>query len=165
MLVGKKAPEFKLNAFVNGETKEVGLSDFKGKWLVLFFYPKDFTPVCASEVQEFNKRLSEFKQLNCEVASASVDSVESHAKWSEELGGIKYAMLSDEAKQASREYFVLNEEKGTALRGAFIIDSEGKVRYEVVHEPPIGRSVEEILRVLQALQTGKACEAEWRPGK
>ena len=163
--VGQNAPEFTLQGVVGDKFKDVCLDEFKGKWVVLFFYPLDFTFICPTEITEFAKRDSEFKQLNAQVLGASTDSVYSHKAWLKELGNLNYPLLSDITKEASRKYGVLLEEKGIALRGTFIIDPEGKLRYQLVHDLGIGRSIEEILRVLRALQTGELCPVEWKPGK
>ena len=163
--VGQNAPEFTLQGVVGDKFKDVCLDEYKGKWVVLFFYPLDFTFICPTEITEFSKRDSEFKSMNAQVLGASIDSVFSHKAWLKELGSLNYPLLSDITKEVSRKYGVLLEEKGIALRGTFIIDPEGKLRYQLVHDLGIGRSVEEILRVLRALQTGELCPVEWKPGK
>src|SRR3989338_10427230 len=133
--------------------------------IFVFFYPLDFTFICPTEITEFSKRESEFKTLNAQVLGVSVDSVFSHKAWLKELGNLNYPLLSDMTKDVSRKYSVFLEDKGISLRGAFIIDPEGKVKYQLVHDLGVGRSVEEILRVLKALQTGELCPVEWKPGK
>ena len=163
--VGQNAPEFTLQGIVDEKFKDVSLDEYKGKWVVLFFYPLDFTFICPTEITEFSKRDSEFKALNAQVLGVSVDSVYSHKAWLKELGKINFPWLSDITKDVSRKYGVLLEDKGIALRGTFIIDPEGKLKYQLVHDLGIGRSVEEILRVLNALQTGELCPVEWKPGK
>ncbi|MGQ3684538.1 MAG: peroxiredoxin [Candidatus Loosdrechtia sp.] len=165
MKVGQDAPGFTLQAVVGDKFNEVSLDDYKGKWVVLFFYPLDFTFVCPTEITEFSKRDRDFKELNAQVLGVSVDSVYSHQAWLKELGELAYPLLSDITKEVSRNYDVLLEDKGIALRGTFIIDPEGKLRYQLVHDLGVGRSVEEVLRVLRALQTGELCPAEWKPGK
>ena len=145
--------------------KDVCLDEFKGKWVVLFFYPLDFTFICPTEITEFSKRDSEFKQLNAQVLGVSIDSVFSHKAWLKELGNLNYPLLSDITKEVSRKYGVLLEEKGIALRGTFIIDPDGKLRYQLIHDLGIGRSIEEILRVLRALQTGELCPVSGNPVK
>ena len=164
-LVTKKAPDFELEGVLNGEFKTVRLSDFEGKWLVQFFYPLDFTFVCPTEIREFNRRLREFQEAGAEIISLSVDSKYSHLAWQKEIGSIGYAMLSDITKEVCRNYGVLLEDQGVALRGLFIIDPEGIVRYELTHDLSVGRSVEETLRVLKALQTGELCPIDWQPGQ
>jgi alkyl hydroperoxide reductase subunit AhpC len=148
----------------------VSLSDYKGKWLVLFFYPLDFTFVCPTEITGMSARLDEFKKLGAEVLGVSIDSKFSHKAWINSrpdmggLGEIRYPLASDINKEVSRKYGVLIEEEGIALRGLFIIDTNGKVRYSVVHDLNVGRSVSETLRVLQALQSGGLCPIDWEPG-
>ncbi|TLD42849.1 MAG: Alkyl hydroperoxide reductase subunit C-like protein [Candidatus Jettenia ecosi] len=163
--IGQNAPEFTLQSVIGDKFCDVGLDEYKGKWVVLFFYPLDFTFICPTEITEFSKRDSEFKALNAQVLGVSVDSVYSHKAWLKELGNLSYPLLSDITKDISRKYGVLLEDKGIALRGTFIIDPEGKLRYQLIHDLGIGRSVEEILRVLRALQTGELCPVEWKPGK
>jgi len=149
----------------------VRLSDYRGKWLVLFFYPLDFTFVCPTEILAMNDRYEDFKDLGAEIVGVSTDSVYSHRAWintprdQNGLGGLRFPLASDITKRVSRAYGVLLEDEGIALRGLFIIDPEGKVRYQVVHELNVGRSVDETLRVLQALQTGELCGANWEPGQ
>jgi peroxiredoxin (alkyl hydroperoxide reductase subunit C) len=164
-LVTQPAPGFELEGVVGGEFKTVKLSDFQGKWIVLFFYPLDFTFVCPTEIREFSKRLAEFQEAGAEVVTVSVDSKYSHLAWQQEIGQISYPMLSDITKEVARAYGVLLEEEGIALRGLFLIDPEGIVRYELVHDLSVGRNVDETLRVLKALQTGELCPINWRPGE
>lgn len=163
--VSQKAPGFKMQGIFKGEIRDIHLEDYSKKWVVLFFYPLDFTFVCPTEVTEFSERHDDFEKLDAQVLGVSVDSVYSHKAWLKELGELKYPLLSDITKEVSRNYGTLIEDKGISLRGAFIIDPEGTLRYQVVHDLNIGRSVEEILRVLEALQTGELCPVEWRPGK
>jgi alkyl hydroperoxide reductase subunit AhpC len=148
-----------------GKIIDVHPADFTGKWIVLFFYPGDFTFVCPTEVKAFSMKNNEFKELDAQVLGVSVDSVHAHKAWIKELGELNYPLLSDITREVSRRYGVLIPYKGVSLRGAFIIDPEGVLRYLVVHDLDIGRSVDEILRVLKALQTGEMCPVEWRPGK
>jgi alkyl hydroperoxide reductase subunit AhpC len=151
--------------------KEISLSDYKGKWLIFFFYPLDFTFVCPTEILALSDRLDEFAELDTEVLGASTDSVHSHFAWlntprdKNGIAGTDYPLVADFTKEVSRAYGVLNEQTGAAQRGLFIIDPEGVLRYAVVTNDNVGRSVEETLRVLQALQTGGLCPAEWTPGK
>ena len=164
-LVGKPAPIFELEGVDNGEFSTANLEDLKGKWVVLLFYPLDFTFVCPTEIRGFSERHAEFERLDAQVLAISVDSKYAHLAWQKgELGEIAYPMLSDLTKQVSRRYRVLLEDEGVSLRGLFIIDPEGTVRNEVVHDQDIGRSVEETLRVLSALQTGHLCPVDWQPG-
>lgn len=167
-LVGNKAPDFHMN-MVKGDGSEFGevsLKDYEGKWLVLFFYALDFTTVWPTELTGFSKRSEEFANLNADLLSVSVDSEHSHKAWIESsLGPVNYPMASDMTKEVSREYGVLIEEEGIALRGLFIIDPEGVIRYATVHDLDIGRSVDETLRVLKALQTGGLCPIDWGEGE
>ena len=165
--VGKKAPHFHLEAlatdgeqFIHVDSKEM-----KGKWIVLFFYPLDFTFVCPTEITEYSKRFKEFETLNAVVFGGSTDSVHSHKAWIKELGRLNFPLFSDMNKTVSRDYGVLIEEQGIALRGTFIIDPEGILRYSLIHDLGVGRSVTETLRVLKALQTGELCPVEWGEGK
>ena len=164
--VGRPAPEFTTQAYANGEIKEVSLRDYRGKWVVLFFYPLDFTFVCPTEIQGFNEKCEEFTQNNAVVLGASVDSVHSHKAWSNgDLGQLKFPLLSDISHRISRDYGVLLEDKGISLRGLFIIDPEGVLRSYVVNDLSVGRNVDETLRVLKAFQTGELCPVGWKPGE
>jgi alkyl hydroperoxide reductase subunit AhpC len=164
--VGSLAPPFTLDAVVNLDFKKVSLSDYLGKWVVLFFYPGDFTFVCPTEIKGFNKALAEFAKLNTEVLAVSVDSKFSHMAWikSGALDKLEYPLLSDFSKQSARAYGVLDEEKSSARRGLFIIDPNGVIQYRIVHNDKVGRSVDETLRVLKALQTEELCPINWKPG-
>ncbi|GAA0122948.1 MAG: peroxiredoxin [Clostridium argentinense] len=166
-LVGRKAPDFKMNSVLGdgSEFKEVKLSDYNGKWLVMFFYPLDFTFVCPTEITGFSKRADEFRKMNAELLSVSIDSEYSHQAWIKNgLGEINFPMASDITKQVAKEYGTLIEEQGVSLRGLFIIDPEGYVKYSVVHDLNVGRSVDETLRVLKALQSGGLCPIDWQEG-
>lgn len=171
--VGQPAPNFDMASTKDLATlkERVKLEDYRGKWLVLFFYPLDFTFVCPTEVTAFSDRLEEFHALNAEVLAVSTDSVYSHKAWIEtprEKNGVadlKYPLASDITKEVSRNYGVLIENEGIALRGLFIIDPEGILQYQVVHSLNIGRNVDEVLRVLQALQSGGRCPINWKPGQ
>ena len=164
--VGSPAPAFVLDAVVNQEFKKVSLSDYSGKWVVLFFYPGDFTFVCPTEIKGFNKALAEFSAVNTQILAVSVDSKFSHLAWikSGALDQLDYPLLSDFSKQTARAYGVLDEEKSSARRGLFIIDPQGVIQHRVVHSDKVGRSVEETLRVLKALQTEELCPLNWKPG-
>jgi alkyl hydroperoxide reductase subunit AhpC len=170
-LVGNPAPDFKLEGVVGTapgkEFKTLTLNDFKDKWLVLFFYPADFTFVCPTEIKGFNDSIDSFRKLNAEVAAVSTDSKWSHLAWIKrgDLGNLKYPLLSDFNKETARDYGVLDLERGVALRGLFIIDPKGVIQYQVVHNLDVGRSVEETVRVLEALQTGGLCPLGWKPGQ
>lgn len=170
--VSQKAPDFSMPTTKQLDTLDhvARLADYAGRWLILFFYPLDFTFVCPTEIRGFNSRLADFKQLNAEVLGVSTDSVFSHRAWIKTplseggIGGLNYPLAADFTKQVSRDYGVLLEDKGMALRGLFIIDPEGILRYQVITDENVGRSVDETLRVLQALQTGGLCPLDWQPG-
>ncbi|MFY0542897.1 peroxiredoxin [Brevibacillus sp. H7] len=170
--VGKPAPDFDMATTKNLETLEerARLADYKGKWLILFFWPFDFTFVCPTEVTAFSDHLDEFAELDCEVLGVSVDSVHTHRAWittpreQNGIGEVKFPLASDITKQVARDYGVLDEESGAAHRGLFIIDPDGILRYQVVTDMNVGRSVDETLRILQALQAGGLCPANWKPG-
>lgn len=165
--VGQKVSDFQAQALTaDGSFKEVKLADYKGKWLVVFFYPLDFTFVCPTEIQSFNSHYEEFKKLNADVLAASTDSVYSHKAWADSsLGKIKFPILGDTNHSVSKTFNVLLADKGIALRGTFIIDPNGILKSAVVNDLPVGRSVEETLRTLQALQTGKLTGCGWKPGE
>lgn len=165
--VGKAAPNFSM-ATALGDGSDFGqasLEDYKGKWLVLFFYPLDFTFVCPTEITAYSKQYDVFTKAGAEVLAVSVDSEHSHKAWiNSSLGPVKFPIASDMTKSVSRDYGVLVEEAGIALRGLFIIDPEGVVKYSVVHDLNVGRSVGETLRVLKALQSGGLCAIDWNEG-
>jgi alkyl hydroperoxide reductase subunit AhpC len=171
--VQKEAPDFTADAVVNEDFKQVKLSDYKGKYVVLFFYPLDFTFVCPTEIVAFSDRIKDFHDRGAEVLGVSVDSKFSHLAWIQTpraqggLGGLSYPLVSDLTKKISTDYGVLLE-GGVALRGLFVIDKTGIVRTITVHDLPIGRSVDETLRVLDALQHfekfGEVCPADWTKG-
>lgn len=164
-LIKKQAPDFALEGVMEDKFSKYHLTDYTGKWLVLFFYPLDFTFICPTEITGFSKRLSEFKKLGAEVVGVSTDSVHSHKAWLKELGELGFPLLADMTHNVSRAYGVLQEDEGTAVRGTFIIDPDGFVRYALYHDNGVGRSVDECLRVLNALQTGELCPVEWKPGE
>ena len=173
-LVQREAPDFKAEALAGKSFKEVKLADYKDKWLVLFFYPLDFTFVCPTEITAFSDRISEFKKLGAEVVGCSVDSKFTHLAWANTprkeggLGEIAYPILADITKKIARDYGVLVND-AIALRGLFLVNPKGKVVYSVVHDLGVGRSVDEVLRVLKAFQqnekTGEVCPANWNEGK
>ena len=164
--VGAMAPDFKAQAFVAGKFQEVSLRDFQGKWVCLFFYPLDFTFVCPTEIRSFAQHEADFKELGCQIIGCSTDSVYSHKAWFEkDLAEVKFPVLADTAHKISRDYNVLIEEQGIAFRGTFLVDPKGTLQWMSVNALNIGRSVEEIVRTLQALKTGELCPAEWKPGK
>jgi len=170
--VGQPAPDFDLPSTKNIDTldENVKLSDYKGKWLILMFYPLDFTFVCPTELIHFSDRLDEFQGVGAEVVGISTDSVHSHRAWLKTpqdkngIEGVKYPIASDVGGKLAKAYNILVEDANVALRGLFIINPEGVLQYSVVHDLNIGRSVDETLRVLQGLQTGGLCSADWKPG-
>jgi peroxiredoxin (alkyl hydroperoxide reductase subunit C) len=172
-MVGEPAPYFEMRSTKNLKTLNeiVTLEDYKGKWLILFFYPYDFSFVCPTEILALSERYEEFKTLDADILGVSTDSVYSHRAWLEApqdengIEGTKYVLASDNTHAVSEAYGVLVEEKGVALRGLFIVDPEGISQYSVVHNMNIGRSVDETLRVLEALQAGGMCGANWEPGE
>lgn len=165
--IGKPAPDFvNITAFQKGEFKKISLSTYRDKWLVLFFYPRDFTFICPTELTGFAKHENDFARLNAEVLACSTDSEWSHKKWFEtDLPSVSYPVLADATHQVSIDYDVYNEIDGSAERGLFLIDPVGTIRYALISAGSVGRSVKETLRVLEALQTGERCPVEWEPGK
>jgi peroxiredoxin 2/4 len=171
--VGQPAPDFNMPSTKNIDTlaENVSLSDYKGKWLILLFYPLDFTFVCPTELTAFSDRLDELEGVGAEVIGVSTDSVHSHRAWIKTprdqngIEGLQYPLASDVGGKLARAYNILVEESNIALRGLFIINPEGVLQYSVVHDLNIGRSVDETLRVLQGLQTGGLCAADWKPGQ
>ena len=171
--VGQPAPDFNMPSTKNIEklNENVQLDDYKGRWLVLLFYPLDFTFVCPTELTSFSDRYDDFEGIGAAVVGVSTDSVHSHRAWLKTprdkggVEGLRYPLASDITKSVARDYGVLIEDKGVALRGLFVIDPEGLLRYAVVHDLNVGRSAEETIRVIQALQTGGLCQADWRPGQ
>ncbi len=170
--VGTPAPDFNMASTKNIETlaENVKLADYKGKWLIMLFYPLDFTGVCSTDLTHFSGRFDEFRSTNTEVLGVSTDSAHSHRAWlrmpkeQNGIGEIKFPIASDAGGKLSRQYNILIEEANISLRGLFIIDPEGVLQHASVNTPAIGRSVDETLRVLQALQSGGFCAADWKPG-
>jgi len=165
-MIDQLAPQFTAPAVVDGgEVKTISLSDYKGKWVVLFFYPLDFTFVCPTEITQFKDKLKDFKSSGAEVIGVSIDSVHAHKRWiKDDLGNLGYPLIGDVTHRVSRDYGVLLEEKGFATRGTFIIDPNQKVQYMGIHNTAVGRDANEILRVLSALQSGELCAAGWKKG-
>jgi len=172
--VQKEAPGFTATAVVDEAFKQISLSDYKGKYVCLFFYPLDFTFVCPTEIIAFSEKVAEFEKRNCQVLGVSVDSHFSHLAWIKTprvdggLGQLKYPLVADLTKQISSDYGVLTDDGAVALRGLFLIDTKGVVRHLLINDLPLGRSTEEALRVLDALQffekNGEVCPANWKPG-
>ncbi|WP_437187047.1 peroxiredoxin [Planctomicrobium sp. SH668] len=172
--VGQAAPHFSVQAYdrtkdgTDDQFRQVGLEDFQGKWVCLFFYPLDFTFVCPTEIVAFNEKLDEFTDRDCVVLTASTDSAFSHKGWCDshaDLAKLKYLMLADTTHKLSRDYGVLKEDAGIAYRGIFLIDPTGTVRWVAIHDLSVGRNVDEVLRVLDALQTDKLCPCNWKSGE
>ena len=174
--VGQSAPDFMATAVIDQEFKTIKLSDYRGKYVLLFFYPLDFTFVCPTEVTAFSDRHAEFKDLNTEILGVSVDSEFSHLAWIQterKLGGVgdlNYPLVSDIKKEISTAYNVLDPDAGIALRGLFIIDKEGVIQHLTVNNLSFGRSVDEALRLLQAIQhvqshPDEVCPVGWQPGE
>merc|ERR1711994_389476 len=173
-LISKPAPTWEGTAVVGGKFKDIKLSDYKGKYLVFFFYPLDFTFVCPTEIMAFSDRIEEFKKLNTEVVACSVDSQFTHLAWTKMsrkdggLGKINIPLLSDLSHSISKDYGVYLEELGHTLRGLFIIDGNGVLRQITMNDLPVGRSVDETIRLIRAFQYtdthGEVCPAGWKPG-
>jgi len=167
-LLLQPAPEFTAQAYHQGNFTDVSLSSYKGKWLVLFFYPLDFTFVCPTELKELAAQYKELQALGAEVMAASVDSVYTHMAWYEtepQLKEVTFPVISDITHQIGKAYGVLHEASGNHFRATFIIDPEGVIQYHVIHTEMVGRNIKELIRVLQALQTGGLCPVEWEPGE
>ena len=173
--VTQPAPVFTATAVVGHEFKTISLHDYLGKYVVLFFYPLDFTFVCPTEIIAFDQKLAEFQKRNTEVLGVSVDSQFSHLAWNQTprtqggLGGVRYPLIADLTKRIAKDYGVLLPDESVALRGLFLIDKDGIVRHQVVNDLPLGRSVDEALRMVKALQffekNGEVCPADWKEGK
>ena len=174
-LIQNEAPEFEAEAiYPDGTIQQINLCDYRGKYVVLFFYPMDFTFVCPTEIVAFSERIAEFHQRGAEVLGVSVDSVYSHFAWCNMprreggIGEITYPIISDLDKAISRSYGVLLEKPSVALRGTFLIDQKGIVRSAMINDLPLGRNIDETLRLLDALhqveQYGEVCPANWHAG-
>lgn len=172
-LVTGPAPDFSVTAVVKGEFKTTKLSDFRGKWVYLFFYPLDFTFVCPTEIIAFSDAASRFQKLDTQILGCSIDSQFCHLRWIETprkdggLGGLEYPLLADTKKEIVTAYDVMHPD-GVALRGSFIIDPKGIIRQATVNDLPVGRSVDEALRLIEAFQYtdkhGEVCPAGWQQG-
>jgi alkyl hydroperoxide reductase subunit AhpC len=172
--VQKEAPDFSATAVVNGEFKPIKLSDYRGKYVLFFFYPLDFTFVCPTEIVAFSDRAAEFASRNTQLLGCSTDSHFSHLAWIKQprkeggLGGLKYPLVADFTKSISADYGVLLP-GGLALRGLFVIDKAGVLRHVTINDLPLGRNVDEVLRVIDALQHfeahGEVCPAGWTKGQ
>jgi peroxiredoxin (alkyl hydroperoxide reductase subunit C) len=170
--IGEPAPSFNLPSTRNLDTLEenVALEDYRGRWLMLFFWPYDFTFVCPTEIVAFSEAAAKFHDLKCDIVGASTDSIHTHRAWintprdQNGIGALKYPIASDFTKETARAYGVLDEKTGAAHRGLFLIDPEGVIRYQVITDMNVGRSVEETIRILEALQSGGLCPIGWRKG-
>ncbi|MCF7801378.1 MAG: peroxiredoxin [Candidatus Marinimicrobia bacterium] len=173
--VGRKVDNFKTTAVIGQEFKEISLDDYKGKYVVLFFYPMDFTFVCPTEILKFNELYPEFQKRNVEVIAVSTDSKFSHLAWKNTpvveggIGDIKYPMIADFTKDIGRQFDVLVEDSGVALRGTFLIDKEQVLQHATINNLDLGRNIHETLRMVDALQYteehGEVCPAEWESGQ
>ncbi len=174
-LVTQEAPDFTATAVMaDNSFEEMSLSDYRGKYVALFFYPLDFTFVCPSEIIAFDRKVAEFEKKNCQLIGVSVDSHFTHLAWKETerseggIGNVQYPLVADLKKEIARDYGVLIDDS-IALRGLFLIDKEGIVKHALVNDLPLGRNVDEALRILDALQYteehGEVCPANWREGE
>jgi len=171
--IGDKVPEFETDAYHNGELKKVNLSDFRGEWLIMMFYPADFTFVCPTELQEMAENYDKVKEIGGEVLSISTDTMYVHLAWhdsSPAVGKVKFPMLADPSGKISKAFDTYNESNGLSWRATFIIDPEGILKHMEIHDNSIGRSATEIIRRLQAAKfvsenPGLVCPASWKPGE
>lgn len=172
-LINKKVSDFKVQAYQNGEFKEVTLDSIKGHWSVFVFYPADFTFVCPTELEDLADNYDKFKEAGCEVYSVSADTHFVHKAWadtSETIAKIKYPMLGDPTGKLARDFEVMIEEEGLALRGSFVVNPDGEIKSYEVNDLGIGRKAEELLRKVQAAQFvaehgDQVCPAKWQPGE
>lgn len=170
--INDQAPEFTEQAFINGDIKTISLSDYKGKWLILFFYPADFTFVCPTELGELANKYDEIKKLGAEVISVSTDTAFVHKAWhdnSDTIKKIKFPMLADPARRVTKAYWTLIDKEGLSLRATFFINPDGKIKAFEFHDNDIGRSIDELLRKLEAAKfvsenKGQVCPMNWKPG-
>ncbi|XP_013996142.1 peroxiredoxin isoform X1 [Salmo salar] len=173
--IGHLAPGFTAKAVMpDGQFKDISMSDYRGKYVVFFFYPLDFTFVCPTEIIAFSDAAEEFRKIGCEVIGASIDSHFCHLAWTNTprkqggLGAMKIPLVADTLRSISTDYGVLKEDEGIAYRGLFIIDDKGVLRQITINDLPVGRSVDETLRLVQAFQFtdkhGEVCPAGWKPG-
>ncbi|MET3289692.1 UNVERIFIED_CONTAM: peroxiredoxin (alkyl hydroperoxide reductase subunit C) [Brevibacillus sp. OAP136] len=168
--IGLPAPSFTLDTITydSGFPVSKSLDDYLGKWLLLFFYPFDFSRVCPTEIVSLNRRIGEFSDLNVEILGVSTDSIHTHKAWlrtGDGIGPLSFPLASDFSKEVTALYGVLDEATKAPLRASFLIDPQGIVQYYVVSNSKVGRSVDETLRVLEALQSGGLCPMDWKPGE
>ena len=172
LTINHLAPTFKAEAFHEGKIKKISLKDYQGKWVIIFFYPADFTFVCPTELGEMANQYEKFKELGCEILSVSTDTPFVHKAWhdaSKTIKKIKFPMVADPTHEISYKYQTLISEEGVALRGSFLIDPDGILKAYEVHDNSLGRNVEELLRKLEAAifvrnNGGEVCPANWKPG-
>ncbi len=166
--VGFPAPRFEnIQSYHKGEFHKVSLAGYKGKWLVLFFYPRDFTFICPTEIEEFQRHYEDFLKINCEIIASSTDSADVHKAWyttDERIKPVEYPVLADTTQEVAEMYGILDVD-GSAQRGTFIIDPDGILRFMLVSADSVGRNIKETLRVVEALQTGERCPAGWTKGE
>lgn len=170
--INQKVADFKLEAYYNDKIKTINLADYRGKWVIVMFYPADFTFVCPTELEEMASLYDDFKKLGAEIFSVSTDTVYAHKAWHDQspaIKNVKFPMLADPTGNVSREFGVYIEEEGLALRGSFIINPDGVLKACEIHDNSIGRSAKELLRKLQAAifvekHKGQVCPANWQPG-
>jgi len=176
LLIGKKAPSFKAQAVCKDKIlSDFSLDLYRGKYIVLFFYPLDFTFVCPTEIRAFQDAINDFAALDAQVIGCSIDSAYCHLAWLNTpsarggIEGVTYPLIADVTKEIARAYHVLDEKEGIAFRGLFLIDKEGIIRHQLVNDLPLGRSVSEVLRLLEALifhtKHGEVCPANWKKGE
>ncbi|NQV08963.1 redoxin domain-containing protein [Candidatus Woesearchaeota archaeon] len=171
--INEKAPEFTEDAYINNDVKKISLADYKGKWVVLFFYPADFTFVCPTELGELADNYEEFKKLGAEVISVSTDTAFVHKAWhdnSETIKKIRFPMLADPTRRVCKAYWTLIEDEGLSLRATYVIDPKGDIKAFEFYDNSIGRNIKELLRKLQAAQFvekhgGQVCPVNWEPGE
>ncbi len=168
LAIGCPAPDFEAPAYMDKSVDgKVALSDYRGKWVLLFFYPLDFTFVCPTELIELGRMQDQFEKHNCQILGVSIDSVYSHQAWAQqnkEIGNIAFPLVSDLTKEISFLYNVLHED-GMSLRGSFLIDPDGVLQSMTVNNLPVGRNPKELLRTLKAFQTGDLCPTSWEEGE
>ena len=165
--VGHPAPDFKVKAYQKGKFVDVKLSALKGKWVVMFFYPLDFTFVCPTEIESFAKHKKDFEKLGAVIIGGSTDSEYSHKAWFESdnrLKTVDFPIIADKTREVVTKYGALVDESGIALRATYIIDPEGVLQHMSFNNLAVGRNVDETLRILSAFQTGELCPVEWKPG-
>ncbi|MFW0837939.1 MAG: alkyl hydroperoxide reductase subunit C [Candidatus Komeilibacteria bacterium] len=172
-LIGQKLPDYEFEIYHNDQVKKVNFSDFKGKWLILFFYPADFTFVCPTELEDMADTYDEFKKMDAEVISFSTDTVFVHKAWhdnSKAIAKIQFPMAADPTGKVCKALGTYIQDEGVALRGSFIVDPDGEIKAYEIHDNNIGRSAKELLRKLQAADFvrqhgGEVCPANWKPGE